>query len=73
MAARLRLDLSFDYALDKSLRAPFEAVSNTLGGGSADPFAPAPFQIDENTPRVRRNAQGGTSLNAVYTLPTRRP
>jgi iron complex outermembrane receptor protein len=68
-AARLRFDLAADYALDQSMRDGFEAISNSVGGGSVDPFAPAPFQIDENTPRIRRNAQYGVTLQSSYTLP----
>ena len=66
---RLRLDLSGDYGLDRSQRDGFEAVSNPVGAGNADPFAPAAFEIDENTPRLRRNEQAGASLTAAYSLP----
>ncbi|HTK36560.1 MAG TPA: TonB-dependent receptor [Caulobacteraceae bacterium] len=66
--ARLRFDLAADYALDRSLRDGFEATSNSVGTGMTDPYAPAPFQIDENTPRIRRNEQGGVSLHADYSL-----
>ena len=66
---RLRFDLSGDYALDRSQRDGFEAVSSTFGTGAADPFAPARFQIDENTPRVRRDTQAGAALTTRYDLP----
>lgn len=58
----LTLDLAADYALDRSQREGFEAESNSVGGGSADPYAPQPFRIAENSPRLRRNEQAGLSL-----------
>ena len=59
---RLTLDLAADYALDRSQRDGFEAASDSIGRGDADPFAPEPFRIAENSPRLRRNEQAGLSL-----------
>jgi iron complex outermembrane receptor protein len=67
-SAALDLDLSADWTRDASERDGFEAVSNTMGGGAADPFAPEPFEIAEDAPRVRLNEQGGVSARATYSL-----
>lgn len=67
-APALRLDVSADYTRDDSQRDAFEADSNPVGAGVGDPFAPAPFEIRENTPRLRRYEQFGSSLRGRYTL-----
>jgi len=65
----LTFDLSADYSRDRSQIGAIESISNFVGMGLVDPTAPALFQINENTPRIRDNKNFGTSLTGVYTLP----
>jgi iron complex outermembrane receptor protein len=65
---RLTLDLAADYTQDHSLRSNLEANSSTLGAGKVDPFAPAPFVVNENDKRIREESNYGASLTARYEL-----
>jgi iron complex outermembrane receptor protein len=67
---RWQIGIAADYTRDQSLRSTLEANSNTLGGGASDPFAPQPFVLNENDPRVREDVNYGSSATIRYDLGT---
>ena len=66
---KLTVDIAADYSRDKSQVAPIESISTPTGGGLIDPSAPALFQVNENTPRIRDNKDFGVSVTGLYRLP----
>ena len=63
---RLQLDVTADYTQDESLRSTLEANSSTLGAGTFDPFAPAPFVLNEDEPRTREDVNYGANATLRY-------
>jgi len=64
----LTIDVSADYMRDHSFRGGPESVSNLTGGGTTDPYAPAPWVVNTNTPRFKHAETGGAALNIQYEL-----
>lgn len=62
----LTMDLIVDYTQDDSFRSGPESVSNLTGGGTTDPNAPAPFETNTNTPRIKEAVNKGANLNITY-------
>ncbi len=61
-------DLAGDYTRDRSLRGIYESISGITGKGSVDPFAPLPYQVDDNDLPIREQENYGGSLTAKWNL-----
>jgi iron complex outermembrane recepter protein len=64
----LSVDVAGDFTRDHSLRGIYESVSGTTGTGTVDPFAPLPYQVNDNDLPVREQENYGGSATVNFHL-----